>query len=455
MHLVDNAEFDVAVIGGGPAGAAMASYCAKAGVTCCVLEREVFPRFHIGESFVPSSTRIFKEIGFIQKMEDAGFLHKRGAAWSAPGNGEVFKDCVFYSPFTGDLDESIHPCSMAEIRFEEREQEGVDMKYTYHVPRDKFDALLLEHAASLGANVYEGVTVSHVDVVPGERPRVHFTSNGKPMSIRVSIVVDASGRKTLLGNQLKLKLMDPVFDQYAIHTWFEGFDRSGWDEHTFVHFLPISNSWVWQIPITDTVTSIGVVTQKHHFRGSKRSREQFYYDCIGSRPEMLEKIRQATQLHPLREEGDYSYAMRQISGERWMLIGDAARFVDPIFSSGVSIALNGARFGSRDILKTLESGDFTGKCFKTYEDTIRCGTRNWYEFIRLYYRLNVLFTSFILDPRYRIDVLKLLQGDLYDEQEPAVLQKMRSIVTAVEQNPKHVWHKHLGEMTSNAFRPVF
>src|SRR5262245_2430097 len=219
MHLVDNAEFDVAVIGGGPAGAAMASYCAKAGAKCVVLEREVFPRFHIGESFVPSSTRIFKEIGFLQKMEDAGFLHKRGAAWSAAENGEIFKDCVFYSPFTGDLDEEIHPCSVAEIRFEEREQEGVDMKYTYHVPRDKFDALLLEHAASLGAQVYEGVSVTHVDLAPGERPRVHFTVNGTPMSIRVAIVVDASGRRTLLGNQLKLKIMDQVFDQYAIHTW--------------------------------------------------------------------------------------------------------------------------------------------------------------------------------------------------------------------------------------------
>jgi FADH2 O2-dependent halogenase len=456
MQHLDKTAFDVGIIGGGPAGAAMAAYCAKAGIKCCVLEREIFPRFHIGESFVPSSTRIFKEIGFLEKMESNGFLRKRGAAWTSANGGNVYRDCVFYEPFTGDIDEQIHqPASMAEIRFEEREQEGVDLKYTYHVPRDKFDALLLQHAAELGASVYEGVAVSSVDLPPGGRPRIHFTYNKKPMSIDVKMVVDASGRRTLLGNQLKLKIMDPVFDQYAIHSWFEGFDRQGWDEHTFVHFLPISNSWVWQIPITDNVTSFGVVTQKRHFGGSKQTREQFFWECIGSRPEMLENLRQCKQLHPLREEGDYSYAMRQITGDNWILIGDAARFVDPIFSSGVSIALNGARFGSRDVVSALETGDFSRQSFKTYEHTIRLGTKNWYEFIRLYYRLNVLFTAFILDPRYRIDVLKLLQGDLYDEEEPPVLQKMRKIVSVVEQNENHVWHKHLGEVTANAFKPVF
>lgn len=453
----ETTKFDVGVIGGGPAGAAMAAYCAKAGVRCCVFEREIFPRFHIGESFVPSSTRIFKELGFLETMETSGFLRKRGAAWtSATENANVYQDCVFYEPFTGSTDEQIRPGGMAEIRFEEREQEGVDLKYTYHVPRDKFDHLLLQHAVKLGATVYEGVAVQRVEFPAGDRPRIHFrTSTGASDSVDVRIVVDASGRRTLLGNQLKLKVMDTVFDQYAIHAWFEGFDRKGWDEHTFVHFLPISNSWVWQIPITDTVTSVGVVTQKRHFGGSRQTREQFFWECIGSRPEMLANLRACQQLSPLREEGDYSYAMRKICGDNFLLIGDAARFVDPIFSSGVSIALNGARFGSRDVIAALESGDCSANGFKTYESTIRCGTRNWYSFIQLYYRLNVLFTAFILDPRYRIDVLKLLQGDLYDEEEPAVLQKMRRIVTAVESNEKHVWHKHLSALTSNAFRPEF
>jgi FADH2 O2-dependent halogenase len=452
MPSVASTNFDVGIIGGGPAGATAAAYLARQGVKCCVLEREIFPRFHIGESFVPSSTRVFKEIGFLEELESAGFSRKYGAAWTAANSTKVYADRVYYDP----SDDSIHPDAMAEIRFAEREQEGVDQPYTYHVPRDKFDQMLLMHAHRQGAEVYEGVAVKGVDFGSGdEPPRIQFGLGRKDSSISVQVVLDASGRRTLLGNQLRLKVVDRVFDQYALHTWFDGYDRRGWNEHTFVHFLPLTNSWVWQIPISDTVTSLGVVTQKRNFSASRQSREQFYWDCLGSREEVMEALKGARQVHPIREEGDYSYAMTQICGDRFALIGDAARFVDPIFSSGVSIALNAARFASLDVLAALERGVFSKDAFSTYETTIRRGVRNWYEFITLYYRLNILFTAFILDPRYRIDVLKLLQGDLYDEEEPPVLQRMRRIVTAVEQNENHVWHKMLGGLTSNAFKPVF
>jgi flavin-dependent dehydrogenase len=137
------------------------------------------------------------------------------------------------------------------------------------------------------------------------------------------------------------------------------------------------------------------------------------------------------------------------------MVGDAGRFVDPIFSTGVSIALNSARFAVKDILKALETGNYKKESFAEYEATLRRGTRNWYNFISVYYRLNVLFTAFIRDPRYRLDVLKLLQGDVYEEQEPPVLTKMRDIVNTVENTPTHVWHNLLGDLTHNAFSPTF
>src|SRR5262249_48881514 len=158
-----------------------------------------------------------------------------------------------------------------------------------------------------------------------------------------------------------------------------------------------------------------------------------------ARPEIAARMRQAAQLRALKDEGDYSYSMTQICGDGFVLIGDAARFVDPIFSTGVSIALNSARFASRDVLAGLERGDLSKSVFATYETTMRRGTKNWYDFISVYYRLNILFTRFIADPRYRLDVLKLLQGDVYDEDQPMVLQKMRDAVTTVERNPNHVW----------------
>jgi len=442
-------DFDVGIVGGGPAGACLAAYLAKAGVSCVVFEKELFPRPHVGESFVPSSTRVFNELDFIPVMEEARFPHKFGAAWTAASNKRTFQ--TDWEGLVGD--------TSVNVRFEEREQPGVDLRYTYHVNRGLFDNLLLQHAHSLGARVYEGVAVQGVDV-GHDGATICYQLGRRDVQTRVRIVADASGRSTLVGRQMHWRVRDPVFDQYALHTWFEDYDRMRMAAHerqrdySFSHFLPITNSWVWQIPITDRITSIGVVTQKKNFAKSRESREKFFWECVESRPELAEGLRAARQLRPLKEEGDYSYAMQQLASDRLVLVGDAGRFVDPIFSTGVSIALNSSRFASRDIVAALERGSYVRDAFSVFETTLRRGTRNWYRFISVYYRLNALFTAFINHPKYRLDVLKLLQGDVYDEDEPPVLSRMREIVHSVESNPNHIWHDMLGELTANAFVSV-
>ena len=204
--------------------------------------------------------------------------------------------------------------------------------------------------------------------------------------------------------------------------------------------------------MVDTVTSLGVVTQKKNFAKSKSDREKFFWESVASRPMLEETLRKADRIRPFKDEGDYSYAMKQLCGDRFVMVGDAGRFVDPIFSTGVSIALNSSRFAHKDILAALEKNDFSRQSFSNFENTLRLGTKNWYDFITVYYRLNVLFTYFINDPRYRLDVLKLLQGDVYDDATPPVLEKMRSMVAEVEQNDKHPWHKLLGDLTSDTFK---
>jgi flavin-dependent dehydrogenase len=442
-------DFEVGIIGGGPAGSSMAAYLAKAGVNCVVFEKELMPREHVGESLVPSSTRVFKELDFLPKMEEAKFPHKFGAAWTAASDAKV------YNMDFGGVSADCH----VDIRFAEREQ-GVGQNYTYHVDRSKFDLLLLQHANELGAKVYEGIGVTGVDYSNPNHAAVRYTMGNREMETTCRIVVDASGRKTLIGNQQKWRIQDKVFNQYAIHTWFDGYDRrcmasnkNTQGDFIFIHFLPITNTWVWQIPITDTITSIGVVTQKQNFAKSKEGREKFFWECIKSRPELYEGLRAqgSVQCKPFKEEGDYSYAMKQIVGDRTVLIGDAARFVDPIFSTGVSIALSCSRFAHKDILKSLETGNFSREAFSEYEQTLRRGTKNWYDFITVYYRLNVLFTAFVADPRYRLDVLKLLQGDVYDDAQPEVLKRMQNIVKQVEANPNHALHSFLGDLTADAF----
>jgi 1H-pyrrole-2-carbonyl-[peptidyl-carrier protein] chlorinase len=444
------ADFDVGIIGGGPGGAATAAYLARAGLRPIVFEREHFPREHVGESLVPSSTRVFRELDFIDQMDLAGFPRKYGAAWTASDQGAV------YQHGWDGLEADHH----AAISFAEREQPGVGLKHTWHVDRGKFDQLLLEHAEKFGATVRFGTSVTDVDFEP-ELPRIEHRTNGHTETTSVRMVVDASGRKTFLGSKKGLRVRDDVFDQYAVHTWFKDYDRSrladgkNQDNFIFVHFLPISNSWIWQIPITEEITSIGVVTQKKNFAKSRESREEFFWSCLESRPELASGLRAAEQLRPLKEEGDYSYAMKEISGDRFVLVGDAARFVDPIFSTGVSIALNSARFASRDIIQAFETGNLGKESFATFESTMRLGVRNWYRFIALYYRLNVLFTAFIQHPEYRLDVLKLLQGDVYDEAEPEVLGRMREIVSTVENNPEHIWHRSLGTLRVGELSSTF
>lgn len=460
---VTKPDFQVGIIGGGPAGASMAAYLGKAGVSCVVFEGEIFPRPHVGESLVPSSGRVFKDLDFLPMMEAAKFPHKYGAAWTAASTkGAYNMDWHDLNDWrdgnTENNGQNMAPDTHAEFRFEERKQEGVDRIYTYHVDRSKFDLMLLQHAEKLGATVYEGIRVTRVDFEP-HHPVVHFKMGQKEMGVSVNLVIDASGRKTFLGNQLKLKIQDPVFDQYAIHTWFDEYDRGifakgdAQGDYIFIHFLPISNTWVWQIPISDSVTSIGVVTQKKNFAKAKAEREKFFWDTLASRPELHDGLRKARQVNPLKDEGDYSYSMKQTCGDRFILLGDAGRFVDPIFSTGVSIALNSSRFAKDDVLTALEKNDFSRASFSNFENTLRRGTKNWYEFINVYYRLNVLFTYFVNEKKYRLDVLKLLQGDVYDEEAPEVLTKMKAMVAQVERNEKHPWHKLLGDLTSDAFRP--
>nr|AGC24274.1 PrlT [Nonomuraea spiralis] len=386
----------------------------------------------------------------MEKVEQAGFPRKYGAAWTSTEQRDI--DQMGFRNLTNGF-------RSAEVLFAERDQLGVDRDYTFHVDRGLFDQILLKNAESLGANVFQGVSVGEVDF-SAELPVMHVRLGRVTTPVPVRMVVDASGRRTHLGNQLRTKVVDPVFNQYAVHTWFDGLDRGALtvnkeqSDFIFIHFLPVADTWVWQIPITDTITSVGVVSQRSRLRSFDGDREKFFWGTVASHPGLLDVLKNAEQVRPLKAEGDYSYGMKQIIGDRHVLIGDAARFVDPIFSSGVSVALNSARLASQDIIAAAEAGDFGRHRFTTYESTLRRAMRNWYEFISMYYRLNILFTAFVQDDRYRIDVLKMLQGDVYED-EPEILATMREVVRTVEADPHHLWHPYLGNLRAPAAAPGF
>src|SRR3984957_16429896 len=166
-------DFDVAIVGGGPAGSSMGAYLAQAGVRCVVLERELFPRPHVGESLVPSSTRVFKDLGFLPTMEEHKFPKKYGAIWTSDATKPRYE--LDWAGLDTDC--------LAQIRFDERDQPGVDKNHTYHVDRGKFDLALLQHAHGLGAEVLEGVRVTGVDFPDDGDPVVKFTLGRKEIGL--------------------------------------------------------------------------------------------------------------------------------------------------------------------------------------------------------------------------------------------------------------------------------
>jgi len=414
---------DVIIIGGGPAGATLGSYLSLAGISNTIIERAMHPRPHVGESLVTSTTRVFSDIGFLDTMEDEGFTRKYGASWHPTKKRGEF-----------------------DLEFAEFPQEGVDQDYTYHVDRAKFDHLMLQHARSLGSKVIQGVDVRRVLFDDADQAiGVRVSIDGVDVELPATMVVDASGRNTVLGQQRGLRSRDPIFNQFAVYNWFEGVDRGDGANADYIHiyFLPVERGWCWQIPISDTITSIGVVAEREVFKQSRQRVDDYFFEHVAMSPDLSENMQTAKPIRDFESAAEYSYTMSEFVGNNWMLVGDAARFVDPIFSSGVSIALESGRFAAQSITTAFETGDFSRDALMPYQEKLKAGVGVWYEFIRLYYKLMHLFTYFISSKTHRLQVLQLLQGEVYDRQEVPVLDAMRETIRKVEETPGHMWAEHL------------
>ena len=420
---------EVIIIGGGPAGAALGGYLSKAGIQNVILEGAIHPREHVGESMVMSCVKVFQDLDFLETMENSGSIRKYGASWHETKGRE------------------------SSLTFADFPQDGVNQSYTYHVDRSTFDLNLLKHAEKLGSQVYQGVQVKKVLFKNGQAHGVRARVADKEFNLESRLVVDASGRNTLLGKQLKIKRNDPIFNQYAVHTWFEGVDRGeGYtEEYIHIYFLPVERGWAWQIPVSATQTSIGVVTEREVFRSFKGDIEQFFNHYVQSNDGLAKAVKNATRIKKLTTEGDYSYQMERFVGDGWLLVGDAARFVDPIFSSGISVALSSAKFASEVIIPALKHDDLSVNAFLSYEEKLKAGVNIWYEFILLYYKLLPLFTRFIRSEKYKADIHRLLQGNVFDRKESPVLDAMREYIKKVESTENHIFKGQLTNLPIDEF----
>jgi ABC-type nitrate/sulfonate/bicarbonate transport system ATPase subunit/flavin-dependent dehydrogenase len=416
-------DAQVIIIGGGPAGSTLGAYLSGAGIDHLIVDQAVHPRPHVGESLLCSTSRIFQEIGFLPVMEQEKFVHKHGAVWTHWADEHQFV-----------------------VRFREIPELGLTQDYTYHVDRGRFDELLLKHAATKGSRVLQGARVERVEFgTDGFVSGVRIKQDGAERVLRCQLVVDASGRSTVLGSQLRLKQHDPLFNQFAVHNWFEGVDRGPAEtaDYIHIHILPLPRAWVWLILINGTATSVGVVTQGADFVKGSEPTDQFFARHIASHPLVAERMTRARPLHEFTREGNYSYVMDRLAGNGWLLVGDAARFVDPVFSSGVSVALESAKRAADAFVQAIGQGDLSAARFSDYEKTIRAGIAIWRDFIRLYYQLPPLFLDLINRPEARWQLTQLLQGDVYDRNAVPILTLMQDQIAKVVSNPDHPWQRHL------------
>jgi flavin-dependent dehydrogenase len=255
--------------------------------------------------------------------------------------------------------------------------------------------------------------------------------------------VDASGRRCFLANQLGIRRRDPMFNQFCLFSWFRGVGPHppGYEGFVFFHFLGLERAWAWHIPIKNDVSSIGIVTDKADFRKSGKSHEEFFASLVRRNRTFRHVMEEAVRVKPWWIEGDYSYRMESITGRGWLMIGDAFRFVDPIFSSGIDVALYSASYAHAAIRRALDE-DQEEAAFSEYERLVNDGVDVWYETTDQFYRLQQLFTRFSLDRRYREDIARALQGNPYDPTNQArakrVLADMRRAYGEVMAQPTNL-----------------
>ncbi|MDH3232188.1 MAG: tryptophan 7-halogenase [Alphaproteobacteria bacterium] len=357
MTLQDPAKpFDVLVVGGGPAGSTASTLLCDQGWTVALIEKDKHPRFHIGESLLPWNLPIFERLSVLDEVRKIGVVK----------NGIDFTD----------------PDAENGISFAFRDARAPTPPSAFQVRRSELDELLLRNAAKHGVHVAEETRVTHVDLdQPGKV--IVDTVGPDDTSARwtARFLVDASGRDTLLGRALSIKDRHPTHTSAALFSHFKGVERSDGPKAGNIGIHWFAHGWIWMIPLRDDITSVGVVAAPAYFQNTNLTADELLLQSIALSPAVAARMRHAKIAMPATATGNFSYICRQMWGERFMLVGDAFAFVDPVFSSGVYLAMDGAASAASAIDAYLRSPKKGKARLRRHERRIHRGIRNYTWFI--------------------------------------------------------------------------
>ncbi|HUG17793.1 MAG TPA: NAD(P)/FAD-dependent oxidoreductase [Planctomycetaceae bacterium] len=381
----------VVVIGGGPAGSTVSTLIAQQGFGVELFERELFPRYHIGESLIPETYWVLKRLNMLDKMKSSHFVKKYSVQF-VNASGKLSAPFYFH-------DNKPHECSQ-----------------TWQVRRSEFDPMMLQNAREHGAKVHEGVRVLDV-LFEGDRAvGVQIADEeGRTREVRADVVVDASGQSSLLINKFKLRIPDPELNKGAIWTYFEGAYRDeGRDEGaTIVLSLQNKKGWFWYIPMHDNIVSVGVVADFDYLFKGRESHEATFAEEMQNCPAVIERVSQAKQAAPIKATKDYTYRASQAAGDGWVLVGDAFGFLDPLYSSGVLLALKSGELAADAIVEGLQQGDTSRAQLGKWEAGYVEGMNRMRRLVCEYYD-GFSFGQFVKRfPHHRGGITDLLIGDLF------------------------------------------
>lgn len=391
-------ECDVLVVGGGPAGSTVATLLQRAGWRVVLLEKDRHPRFHIGESLLPANLSIFEELGVLEKVRAIGVL-KLGADFPS---GDEHRTFYF------------------------RRALGGTPPHAFQVKREEFDQMLFEHARQAGVDAREGVEVEQVEVGGIGNVVVRAKdAQGNAMMLHARYLVDASGRDTLLANQWKLKRRNAEHQSAAIFAHFTGVEPRPGEDAGNIGIYRFEHGWCWFIPLRDGVMSVGCVCSPEHLKQRRGENEKFLMATLKGIPLASQRIQGAMRVSDVRVTGNYSYSATRMAGPGWIMVGDAYAFVDPIFSSGVYLAMHSAQRAAKLIDQVLVDPARETALQAAFAKRIDNGIRVFSWFI---YRFNSpAMRELFANPRniFRLEdgVISMLAGDVFDSR--SVLLRLR------------------------------
>lgn len=403
-------QYDVVVIGAGPAGSTTAGLVSQAGLKTLLLEREAFPRFHVGESLMPECYWPLQRLGLVERMKESKFVKKRSVQFVAASGKE---SQPFY--FT--------------------EHDPRECSTTWQVERADFDQLLFDRAGELGADCYDQTRV--LDVVFDEDKQAKAvklrTRDGETKTVECKVVVDATGQSSMIAHKLGLREDIPNLKKAAIWGYYKNARRDDGINSgaTIIMHTVEKDSWFWFIPLSDDVTSIGCVGDNEYMVKTELSVEDRYQLEISRCPGLQERLVDAERVGKLHVAKEYSYWTKQHAGEGWVLVGDAFGFIDPIYSSGVYFALTMGDRAANSVIEAFEKNDFSGEQLGSWCDEFKAGSQWIRKLVEAFYSKEFSFGKFMAEhPEYKGNLVDILIGRVFHSEAGNIFESMDPAMAA-------------------------